>query len=292
MVFYANFCFNKYIKLNIFINVIGIIDSGSGGLNVIAECLKYYNEDFVYILDNKNCPYGNKKVSELKQILTSHLNFLTRNFDLDLIIVACNTLSSVLDFNDMLKYNLPILKTFPFVKNLKNNGKNVLVFATKNTIKNSKELKLIKINYPQLKTLYIKDLPKLIDNYLENKEVNEKNILINKLNYYFLDNYYKINCKFNVLCPNKYDVKSLKLSKKLNNIEYISLGCTHFKHIQSILKKMYKNKIKFLCCETPVAKNSKWLIRKNKQISTLHLILTLNNEKLENTIYDLFNQIK
>ena len=38
---------------------------------------------------------------------------ITFNFDLDFIILACNTLSSVIDYRVMLKYKMPILKTVP-----------------------------------------------------------------------------------------------------------------------------------------------------------------------------------
>ena len=59
--------------------MIGIIDSGSGGINVIKECQKYYNEDFVYLVDNKNCPYGNKPHEEVRDIVLNNIKLAKRD---------------------------------------------------------------------------------------------------------------------------------------------------------------------------------------------------------------------
>ncbi len=255
--------------------MIGIIDSGSGGANVILECMKYYNQDFVYLVDNKNCPYGNKKREELIKILNCNINFLINNYDLDFIILACNTLSSLADYKIMQSYKLPILKTMP---NIKVAGKErILIFATKGTLKNCKEIKYAKNNY-KIETLQIKGLPKVIDCFLsENSEENERKLLI-LLNKKFCKR--KINKKLKF---NYFNIKN-----KYKNITYISLGCTHFKHIEPFLINILGKRIKFYNCEEIVAKNSKWLIRKNKKNSTIKLILTQKDDKLESVIKNLF----
>jgi glutamate racemase len=248
----------------------------------------------------------------LKDILKTNINYLQDNYNLDFIIIACNTISTLVDYSLMLNCKIPILKTVPKIKNIKNGGKNILVFATKNTIKNCKELKLIKFNYPKIKTLQIKNLPKLIDNYLAEK-TKENNYEIEKiLKYYFLNNikfklnnnldtalYLKGNNDYIIKNINRYKYKKYVnkfnykkryfLKKEYNFIEYISLGCTHFKHIKNRLEKIFNNKVKFFECETDVAKNSKWLVRKNKKQSTLNLILTQKDMELENSIYAMFD---
>lgn len=297
--------------------MIGIIDSGTGGLNVVLECTKYYNEDFVYLLDNKNCPYGNKSIKVLKQILIDNINYLIKNYDIDLIIIACNTISTLIDYSLMLEYKTPILKTVPKIQNIKNNGKNILVFATKNTIKNSKELKLIKFNYKDIKTLQIYGLPKLIDQFLSDKSSKNRYKIKRLLNYYFLKNpHFKINSNLdelmfikksqNKIIKNKqkqnmakglqaktfFSLHKNQIAKKYNSVEYISLGCTHFKHIKNHIKNTFNGNINFFECETEVAKNSKWLIRKSKKLSTLNLILTKKDQELEKVVYELFNRLK
>ena len=78
------------------------------------------------------------------------------------------------------------------------------------------------------------------------------------------------------------------IKSKFKDVEYISLGCTHFKYIQNFIKQIYGGNIKFFECEKQVAKNSKWLIRKNKKQSSLNLILTTPNQNLEKMVYDMF----
>ena len=73
---------------------VGLCDSGLGGLTVLKELkTKYPNNDYIYIGDNKNVPYGNKNKQELIQLGQNLINFLEKK-NADLIIIACGTLSS------------------------------------------------------------------------------------------------------------------------------------------------------------------------------------------------------
>ena len=56
--------------------MIGFIDSGVGGLNVLCECAKLFNEDFVFLCDNQNCPYGNKSFRKLLKISRQNIDFV------------------------------------------------------------------------------------------------------------------------------------------------------------------------------------------------------------------------
>lgn len=246
------------IILCIFIykNVIGVIDSGLGGLNVIAECLKLYNEDFIYLIDNKNCPYGNKKVEDIKEIIISNINSLINMYDLDFIILACNTASAILNADDLLKFNIPILKTFPNVKDLCK-SKNGLLFATKNTIENSKLVKYYKLNYPKIKFMHIKNLAKEID-----ENINKNNEKIQKI------------LKKEIINKNK-------LKNKYAKVSCIALGCTHFKYIKNILNNLFNNKIIILECEKEVALNSKYLIKGNKNNLSVKVVLTKQDDEFK-----------
>lgn len=238
--------------------MIGIIDSGSGGYNVINACNKFFKEDYVYIFDDLNCPYGNKDKEALKKITKKNIEYLINNYNLDLIIFACNTISSITNTYDF-NYKIPIIKTNPNlnyaikddVKTCKNN---VLLFATKNTIFNNKIVKFNMWNNSNIKTAYIKNLPKIIDNYLLNKNSNNKRIIIKAL-------------------KKKFCYKN-KLKKQYKNIKYIILGCTHFKYIQPFLSNIFNGNISFIYCEKTVALNAKYLIRKSKKKTTIKIIKT------------------
>ena len=49
---------------------IGIFDSGIGGLTVLERLLKEgFSQSYIYLCDNKNSPFGNKKIEEIKDLV-------------------------------------------------------------------------------------------------------------------------------------------------------------------------------------------------------------------------------
>ncbi|CAM5450168.1 glutamate racemase [Eoetvoesiella caeni] len=71
--------------------MIGVFDSGSGGLTVLKEfCATLPEQRFVYYGDHSNAPYGNRDADSIYELT---LLSLTRLFDLgcSLVVVACNT---------------------------------------------------------------------------------------------------------------------------------------------------------------------------------------------------------
>ena len=73
---------------------IGIFDSGLGGLTVLRELRKALpNEHFIYLGDTARTPYGAKSVSTIVRYSVECASFLS-NFDVKLVVVACNTSSA------------------------------------------------------------------------------------------------------------------------------------------------------------------------------------------------------
>ena len=73
---------------------IGIFDSGVGGLTVLKNLYKHYpNNEYIYFGDALNLPYGNKTKEELINLADKDVEFLI-NKNVDLIIIACGTISS------------------------------------------------------------------------------------------------------------------------------------------------------------------------------------------------------
>ena len=47
-------------------NPIGIFDSGIGGISILEKLKQLLpNENFIYLADNQNCPYGSKSKKEI-----------------------------------------------------------------------------------------------------------------------------------------------------------------------------------------------------------------------------------
>lgn len=74
--------------------MIGIFDSGLGGLTALKELVKRLpNEDFVYFGDTGRVPYGTRSVETIKKYSLEDLRFLS-SFGVDAVLVACGTVSS------------------------------------------------------------------------------------------------------------------------------------------------------------------------------------------------------
>jgi glutamate racemase len=74
--------------------VIGIFDSGCGGLTVLRAVQKKYPHDsYVYVGDLARLPYGTKSPETVKNYCLS-LTRLLQNYPLKALVIACNTAST------------------------------------------------------------------------------------------------------------------------------------------------------------------------------------------------------
>ncbi len=74
---------------------IGVFDSGLGGLTVLRAMARALPEqDFVYLGDNANAPYGLRPPGEIHDLTIEGVRRLFRA-GCDLVILACNTASAV-----------------------------------------------------------------------------------------------------------------------------------------------------------------------------------------------------
>lgn len=71
--------------------MIGIFDSGEGGLSVLKEITRLLpDEKYIYYSDNANCPYGEKTPEFIQERCRAITDELVRK-GADIIVVACNT---------------------------------------------------------------------------------------------------------------------------------------------------------------------------------------------------------
>lgn len=87
-------------------NPIGVFDSGIGGLTVVKHINRMLpDENLVYFGDTARVPYGTRSKKLIMQYALEDAAFL-RQFDIKLLIVACNTASAIAI--DLLKKTLDI----------------------------------------------------------------------------------------------------------------------------------------------------------------------------------------
>lgn len=104
------FIFVVSLSRNKIYQMIGIFDSGFGGLTVMKEYLKKYPEfDYMYLGDQANTPYGSHSTERVNKLVVQNVEFLVKK-GCKLIIIACNTASA-----DALRHVQQIYKGKPVI---------------------------------------------------------------------------------------------------------------------------------------------------------------------------------
>lgn len=192
--------------------MIGVFDSGIGGLSVLEELEKVLpNEDFYYYGDSINNPYGEKSDQELLEI-TSHIVDVLKENGAKIIVIACNTATTRVMKKLREKYpEMIFVGTVPAIKvACDHDSKNTLVMATEATTHSLRTAELIRDNKRKDQNIYLVSCPGLA-NAIETK--NEEKI--------------------------KSILQETFLPYKDKNIDTIVLGCTHYPFIKKeILEEM------------------------------------------------------
>ena len=97
---------------------IGVFDSGLGGLTVVQAMLDVIqNADIFYIADTFNAPYGEKTSQEILDYSLKITDYLIAHYNIEALVVACNTATSASIKQLRVKYpHLIIIGTEPAVK--------------------------------------------------------------------------------------------------------------------------------------------------------------------------------
>lgn len=117
--------------------MIGIFDSGVGGLSVWRELVKLMpNEDYIYYADSANCPYGPKNPEYVCRRSSEIVEFLLDK-GAELIVVACNTATAAAITFLREHYNFPFVGMEPAIKPAVLNSRTgvVGVLATAGTLR-------------------------------------------------------------------------------------------------------------------------------------------------------------
>lgn len=94
-----------------------ILDSGMGGLSVLAPIRALLpNAPIVYAADSGFYPYGTKDEATIAQRVPEVLGRLAERFDPELIVIACNTASTIALDAARAALDVPIVGTVPAIK--------------------------------------------------------------------------------------------------------------------------------------------------------------------------------
>lgn len=75
--------------------MIGVFDSGSGGITVLDALTKRLpDQDFLYLGDHANAPYGHRTSEQIVEMTKASVNYLMQQ-GCSLVVLACNTAAAV-----------------------------------------------------------------------------------------------------------------------------------------------------------------------------------------------------
>ncbi len=190
---------------------IGIFDSGVGGISVLKEIKRLLpKEDVVYLGDIARTPYGTKSASLIKRYSDEALNFLIKK-DVKLVVVACNTASSVAI--PLLKERFPdiidVIEPAVMKAVLTTKSKKVGVIGTKRTIESGLYQKALLESNSEIEVFAISCpifVPLVEEGWLSH--------------------------------PITRDVAKEYLSPLKGKIDTLILGCTHYPFIFEVIKEV------------------------------------------------------
>ena len=119
---------------------IGIFDSGVGGISVLKEAVKVLpEEDFIFIGDNRNAPYGIKSTEEIISCVDNVVETLLKQ-DIKALVIACNTATAAAAKELRARLSIPVIGMEPALKpaHLIRKEGQILVLATPATLRMEK----------------------------------------------------------------------------------------------------------------------------------------------------------
>ena len=195
---------------------IGVFDSGAGGLSVVKSLLAHnLFDEIIYYGDTARVPYGPKDKNTIIRYSLEALEFFN-NFDIDLLITACNTVSAYALPEMNAQSNYPVLGVIePGVMALENaslkKDDNILIMATRATINSKRYEKAFeKLGHTNITSLQTGLFVPLVE-----EGIFEGKLLDATMNHYFFD---------------------------IEKPKAIILGCTHFPLIGNALLTYFDNK--------------------------------------------------
>lgn len=115
-----------------------VFDSGIGGLTVLRELRVLMSErHIIYVADDAGFPYGDWPDGELADRMVGLFEKLLVRFHPDLVVIACNTLSTLVLPILRQKFDIPFVGTVPAIKPAAGRTRSgqISVLATPGTVK-------------------------------------------------------------------------------------------------------------------------------------------------------------
>lgn len=223
--------------------MIGIFDSGVGGLTVVKEVFKYLPDyQIIYFGDTARLPYGTKGADFVKKYSEKITSWLLHR-KAKIIIVACNTASAwASDYLKKKFRNIPIFEMInpavaEAIKTTKN--KKIGIIGTPGTIRSGAYQKKLLRADPSVR-IFSQACPLFVP-------LVEEGLVDDKITVEVIKKY------LNPL--------------KEQGIDTLILGCTHYPLLKTAIEKTIDSRIKVINPAGSLAKEVKKYLESNKSIA-------------------------
>ncbi|MGD2028661.1 MAG: glutamate racemase [Desulfobacterales bacterium] len=212
--------------------MIGIFDSGIGGLTVVRSLMKQLpDHDIIYFGDTARTPYGSKSPETVVGYALENTEFLLKQ-GAKIVVMACNTASSVASDHVAKNFDIPIFEVIsPASSKAVKNSRNLIigVIGTRATVKSGIYEKKIQAIRPAAK-VYSVACPLLVPLVEEGWLKKPETVMI---------------------------LKKYLHPLKIRQIDTLILGCTHYPLLMDKIQRKIGKRVTVIDSSIALAENVK-----------------------------------
>lgn len=237
--------------------MIGVFDSGVGGLSVWRELYKEFpGETYLYVSDSGYCPYGPKSKEEVIERVVAITEYLISN-GAEIIVVACNTATAAAINHLRSHYTIPFVGMEPAVKPAALNTRTgaIGVLATKGTFKGE---------------LYLRTLHKFASNATVLEQVGEGLVELVE------------NGETDTPQARKLIGKYIKPMLE-QNADHIVLGCTHYPFLENVIREFAGEGVEIVNPAPAIARRAGEVLQARRMAAGKHFVVEKGQNRFVTT---------
>ncbi len=243
-----------------------VFDSGVGGLSILKELHSHLPEQsYYYLFDNARLPYGELAEDELITGSVALISQVVAEIDARLVVVACNTASTLVLEQLRQSLNIPVVGVVPAIKPaaLLSKTKHIALLATPGTIQRDYTHKLIQefADDCHVELIGSSELVHIAEQKLAGEPVALASLE-------------------KIIAP-----------IKAQPVDVVVLGCTHFPLLAPEIEALLQKSVVLLDSSKAIAQRVRYLIgeqgelsRSQKDKGVIALYTGMINEGLEKTL--------
>lgn len=218
---------------------IGVFDSGVGGLTVLQRLVEQFpSEHFIYLADQKYCPYGVKTPAQITERVVKVTSFLLSN-GVKAIVIACNTASARIAVAREIT-SKPIISVIQptcakAVEETK--SKRVAVLATLSTVQSGIYQQLLEQSGITPVLLACGEFVDFVENHDLDDPMGDK-----------------------IVCDKLQPIKD-------SGVDVLIHGCTHFSLLEESMRKVLGKDITYVACGAPTAEYLAKILTENNLLT-------------------------